>query len=230
MLCNRSDANPPALALKVAEAHLGAEMDSLPDVAPVAMAGSAQSPPSAVALRPLETYAGTYRAAGTGNLVTIAVENGALRVLEPGRFEVVARSADEFDVVGTPVAVRLIFEAGATSDAPAMQVRSIVAGAEEIHRRITDVPVTRESAAAFAGTYHSAELATSLAVTQADTVLTLALRNASPRPLLAFGVDQFRAGGLTLRFTRDAAGKVTGLLVDQGRARGIRFERTGTGP
>ena len=230
VLCNRSDANPPALALKVAEAHLGAEMDSLPAVAPVAMAGSAQSPPSAVALRPLETYAGTYRAAGTGNLVTIAVEDGALRVLEPGRFEVVARSADEFDVVGTPVTVRLIFAAGATSDAPAAQVTSIVAGEEEVLHRITGKPVTPESVAAFAGTYHSAELAASLSVTRADTALTLVLRNASPRPLRPFGDDQFRAGGLTLRFTRDAAGKVTGLLVDQGRARGMRFERTDVMP
>ncbi len=64
----------------------------------------------------------------------------------------------------------------------------------------------------------------------ADTILDLTLRNASARSLRAVGVDEFLGAGLSLQFTRDASEKVTGLLLNQGRARGIRFDRAVTGP
>jgi cell envelope opacity-associated protein A len=37
--------------------------------------------------------------------------------------------------------------------------------------------------------------------------------------------DEFRGGGSTLRFERDAGGQVIGLTVDAGRIRGVRFVR-----
>src|SRR5690606_967529 len=224
VLCNRSDASPPALALEVAEIHLAAAMDPLPVQTVAAAAGEPTQPkPSAVELRPLETYAGTYRAENTGNLVTLVVEGGALRVLEPGRYDLVAHSADELEVVGAPV--RLVFEAGERSEA-APRLTTMGAGApENVYHRISPTRITSSSGAAFVGTYHSPELATSLSVTQADTVLNLTLRNASPRPLRSVGNDEFVGSGLSLQFTRDATGKVAGLVVNQGRARGIRFDR-----
>ena len=231
VLCNRADANPPTLALEVAAIHLADEMEALPTPEVAATGPSAQAPPSAVALRPLQTYAGTYRAANTSNLVTIAVDSGALRVLEPGRYDLVAHSADELEVVGTPVAIRLVFEAGEASDAPALRLTTMVDGAREnTYQRITAVPLTREATAAFAGTYHSTELTATLVVAQSDTGLVLTLRNEAPSPLRSMGNDEFLGAGLSLQFTRDAAGKVTGILVNQGRARGLRFDRAVTEP
>ena len=67
---------------------------------PIAATAPDRSELDAVQLRPLDTYAGSYRASSTGNVVTIVVENGALRVLEPGQYDLIPRSADELDVLG----------------------------------------------------------------------------------------------------------------------------------
>jgi CubicO group peptidase (beta-lactamase class C family) len=222
VLCNRADANPPGLAMEVAEIHLAEAMDPLP--APAAASPAPQAPPGAVQLRALETYAGTYRVPHTSKLVTIAVVDGALRVLEPGRYDLAAQSADELEVVGIPV--RLMFEWGEAEGAPARRFTERVRGSlEDTYERVTPVSLTQEGAEAFVGTYHSAELATSLLVSRADTVLNLTLQNASPVPLRPLGEDEFLGGGVSLGFTRDATGRVTGLSLNQGRARGLRFER-----
>ena len=41
--------------------------------------------------------------------------------------------------------------------------------------------------------------------------------------------DGFRRGGQTIRFIRDAKGRVTGLRVFAGRARDVRFDRMAAG-
>jgi CubicO group peptidase (beta-lactamase class C family) len=232
VLCNREDASPSALALKVAEIHLADQMDPLP--APEAVTASGASTPpaeNAVKLRPLKTYAGTYRAGNTGNVVAIAVEGDALRVLEPRRYDLIARGPDEFALVGTPVSIHLVFAPGETADALAPQLTEMVNGAaRNVYLRITDVPLTPASAAAYAGRYYSPELATSLVVAASDTGLSVVLRNASPEGLRAGGADEFFGGGLNLEFTRDAGGEVSGLLLSQGRARGMRFDRAAPEP
>src|SRR5690606_33143341 len=194
VLCNRSDADPPALALAVAEVHLAGGMDAVPAPEAGAVSAPDRSTPEAVQLRPLDTYAGSYRAPNSGNVVTIAVEDGALRVLEPGRYDLLPRSADELDVVGAPV--RLVFEAGEARGAPARRITEIVGGApRNVYQRFTPVALTQAAAAAFVGEYRSEELATSLVVTQADTLLHLTLRNGSPRPLRMLGEDELSGAG-----------------------------------
>lgn len=229
VLCNRSDANPPALALSVAEVHLVEEMDPLPSPE-VAAAASASAPPShqapVVPARPLQQYAGSFLEAGSSNVVTLAVVDGALKVLEPGSFDLVSLGGDEFEVVGAPV--RLYFEAGETADAPPSRLRVTVSGNENgSGDRITVQPMTSEHAAQFAGSYYSEELATSVVVSQADSGLSIEVPNSSPSPLRPVGKDHFLASGLALQFTRDTAGSVTGFVLNQGRARGMKFERTG---
>ena len=230
VLCNRADANPPALALQVAEVHLAKEMDPVPAPAVAATTGGTrQPPPGPVELRPLETYAGSYRAASTGNVVVIVADSGALRVVEPGRYDMVAHSANEFEVVGAPV--RLVFAAGESSGAPAPRITEVVRGVPgTVYDRVADGPGPGTGQAAFIGTYYSPELAASLVVSQADSVLSVKLRNASSRPLRPVGRDEFISSGLGVRFTRDAAGGVTGLVLDQGRARGLRFDRAVPAP
>ncbi len=230
VLCNRADADPPTLALQVADVHLADQMKSTRVSAVASDAGGAaaatQSALRPVTLRALETYAGTYRVPNTGNFTTIAVVNGVLRVQEPGAFDVIARSADELEVVGVPGPIRLRFEAGATINDPARRLTTMVSGvAENTYERITAAPLTPEQATALTGTYSSTELGTSLQVSQADGRLLLTLRNAPAAPLRVVGEDEMFSDGLTLQFTRDANGNVTGLLLNQGRARGLRFDR-----
>jgi CubicO group peptidase (beta-lactamase class C family) len=227
VLCNRSDANPPALALKVAEVHLAALMaapSAVPE--PVRATAPAPEPSRAVQLRPLPSYAGSYRASPSGNLLTIRVVDGTLKVFEPGRYDLRALSADTLEVIGPPVVIRLVFNTMASAETPATRVETLVNGSvEEVYERLMPMSLTKGRATEFVGTYQSDELGTSLQVTQSDTLLQLKLRNAALSPLRSVGEDEFIGGGLTVRFIRDASAKVTGLALDQGRARGMRFER-----
>ena len=81
--------------------------------------------------------------------------------------------------------------------------------------------------AGFAGVYYSDELETTyrLAVEGGEFLwLTRGVQRAR-LPLQAGPRDEFRGGGSTLRFEREAGGRVTGLTVDAGRIRGVRFVR-----
>ena len=86
---------------------------------------------------------------------------------------------------------------------------------------------TAEEAAAFAGAYYSDELETTYRVT-VEGAESLWLRRgvqAKRLPLEAGARDEFRGAGSTLRFERDANGGVTGLTVEAGRIRGVKFLR-----
>ena len=102
---------------------------------------------------------------------------------------------------------------------------NIAGGGPEAYERITSVTLTAAEVGALTGTYRSEELATSLNVSGAGTNLELHLRNQKPAPMRRVGENDFLAAGLSLQFTRDAAGRVTGLLLTQGRARDLRFVR-----
>jgi CubicO group peptidase (beta-lactamase class C family) len=230
VLCNRADADPPALALKVAEIHLAGEMDAVP--APALTTASVPAPPSPSApkLRALEYYSGTYRIPHSGSLITVDARDGALRLLEPGRFDLVARSPDQFEVVGTPGSVRLIFEAGDANDARARRVRALVAGdPPRTYERLDLTPLATGGLAAFAGTYHSPELVANLVVSRMDTALFLVLPNSRPDRLRAVGENEFLGAGVNLEFRRDATGRVTGVLLNQERASGLWFDRVEAG-
>lgn len=82
-----------------------------------------------------------------------------------------------------------------------------------------------EEAAGYAGEYASEELAVSYAVAADGGRLTIGLPIESRLPLERIGPDAFGVGGMELRFTRDADGRVDGFTIDAGRVRGIRCER-----
>ncbi|MEO6237728.1 MAG: serine hydrolase domain-containing protein [Vicinamibacterales bacterium] len=92
-------------------------------------------------------------------------------------------------------------------------------------------PVADQRAAAakrdYAGEYYSAELDAIFTISASDDDVRLQrVTDASPEVLRMEGpADEFRGAGLTIRFQRDAARKVSGLTVDSGRVRGITFVR-----
>lgn len=78
----------------------------------------------------------------------------------------------------------------------------------------------------YTGTFASAELGTTYLLEVRDSALTI-VRPDRMVPLRRTGVDAFAAitnTGLELRFRRDAAGRISGFLVDAGRVRGLAFE------
>jgi CubicO group peptidase (beta-lactamase class C family) len=86
---------------------------------------------------------------------------------------------------------------------------------------------TAQEAAEFAGAYYSGELETTYRVTVegAESVWLTRGAQAKRLPLEAGARDEFRGAGSTLHFERDANGQVTGLTVDAGRIRGVKFLR-----
>lgn len=77
----------------------------------------------------------------------------------------------------------------------------------------------------YAGAYHSDVLDTTYRVRLEGDTLRLDVGNWLDGPVARVGDDRFRRGPLVLRFYRTPDGAVTGLDVDAGRVRGIRFER-----
>ncbi len=236
VLCNRADSDPSALAAQVAEVHLSAEMNAAQAASAPALSNAptnvaAPATPAAtspVKLRPLNSYVGTYRVPGTTEFTRIVILDGTLRVVEPGNYATKARSAEELEVVNTPVVLRFAFDSSGGASAVAARVSVVFGGVpEDTYERVLEVSISPQTLAARAGTYRSEELGTTLVITQRDTALELRLRNASPELLRTVGENEMVGAGLGLEFTRDASGAVTGLLVNQGRARGLRFERVG---
>jgi CubicO group peptidase (beta-lactamase class C family) len=95
--------------------------------------------------------------------------------------------------------------------------------------RTPEAPVAYSAAelAGLTGSYVSDELETTYHVGMVGAEGLWLTRATQPArmPLQPGARDEFRAGSLVLRFERDATGRATGLLVDSGRIRGLRFVR-----
>jgi hypothetical protein len=85
-------------------------------------------------------------------------------------------------------------------------------------------PIDPARLAELAGEYVSDEVGTTwrLAVDSARLVVT---GGGARRTFTHRTGDQFASGSQTLRFQRDASGRVTGFLLDVGRVRNLRFTR-----
>lgn len=79
----------------------------------------------------------------------------------------------------------------------------------------------------YAGVYRSPELDSRITIRLDGANLRARLSSDEESTLIPFYKDGFRIGGATLRFVRDASGKVTGLRAFAGRARNVRFDRVG---
>ena len=88
-------------------------------------------------------------------------------------------------------------------------------------------PAAAPALADFAGTYYSDEIDGRFTITVKDGLFVQRETDAVPAPLVPSAVDEFRFGGMTVRFVRGADRTVQALLVDAGRVRGIRFDRRG---
>jgi hypothetical protein len=79
--------------------------------------------------------------------------------------------------------------------------------------------------ASFAGDYYSDELGVTYTVYIDGGLLKVRFRPARRFTLTPVFADAFEGDGNTIRFTRNAAGTIDGLLIYAGRARHVRFVR-----
>jgi CubicO group peptidase (beta-lactamase class C family) len=195
VLCNISNANPLQLGRDLAGLYLG---DAL---APPA------APPAPVAVKGLETMAGFYRNVRTHGSAAATIEEGRLR-LGGGVFTPIA--PDTFSNGD----IQLVLVDGRLRDSNGM-----------VFEKIERASPSAAELQVYAGEYRSDEAAATLRVAMQGERLMLQNRPGVWTPLTPTYRDAFNSSIGIVRFLRDAAGKVTELIVSQERVWDLRFRK-----
>lgn len=113
------------------------------------------------------------------------------------------------------------FDAG-----PPVRLHQNLQGSSTTFRAIETVSPSVAELGAYSGRFRSDELDATWEVRLEDDALQLVLPGSSPaRMLRPLQRDSFHAGPMVIRFQR-SDDRITGFLLDQGRVRGLVFERT----
>lgn len=205
VLCNVANVNAGQLAHSVADAVLGTAPDAPPRPAVV------------VAPEILASMVGAYQDTTVDQFITFSVTSGAMLVSSGGPgIQLTPTGDNQFwsRLTGTLQFVRngdsWVVHEGA--DGP-RRYQPVVRS--DNATSMTDYP----------GRYHSAELDLTIEVKEERGQLVLVRPPGTIGAFTSWYRDGFRSGGITIRFARDGAGKVTMLRVFAGRARDVRFDR-----
>ena len=91
-------------------------------------------------------------------------------------------------------------------------------------KRMNDLELTLTDKKEYTGQYYSEELRATYRVYLEDNQLMLRVGYTGPVHLIPSREDVFE-GGFTFKFRRDKNGQVTGLVMEAGRVRGLKFEK-----
>jgi CubicO group peptidase (beta-lactamase class C family) len=211
--CNHAGANPTALAHQVADLVL-----TKPEVVKSAAPWLAQ--PVTLTAAQLATYIGLYRDrhaditmrfdTARNGLTLRAARGSALPViaLGNGRFFVVNFAEFLFDPQAPSRGFRMVRGTDTTVFEAARPMRGAISTAD------------------YLGAYISDELDVRLEIVARDGKLFVKRRPADEVELIPAYTDDFLASSFgTLRFARDAKGRVTGFSIYEGRVLDVRFHR-----
>jgi len=208
--CNNGTARSDELAGKVANVFLEGKLK------PATMLNAAAPGEAA---RP---FAGVYRDA-TGTYLEFALKDGNLIRVRPER-PLAQFSPGVFVFPTDPDGARFAFD----GDGKALRLVSD-SNPERRFERVEKTDLTAEAAAAYVGDYRSTEVPMPFTIRQAEGLVL----KAGPLPdmkLVQTAPDRFWAQdmGLELIFSRDASGRPAKLLLNAGRARGLKYARAGS--
>ena len=215
VLCNHAAANATALAHEAADLYLPA---------PTAVAAAPVAAEVDVPAEALQARAAADRDALTGEVIRLVVAEGTLR--SEGAGPLVARSRWSFqDRAGRTYA----FDSTGAARGRVGLVQLTPAGDRWRYEPVDDTPPTASQLAALAGTLAGDEVETAYTVRVVDGTLHARGRVGPELPLRPLYTDAFSAGGRTVRFVRDASGRVTALDMGNSRAWQVRFTRQPSG-
>jgi CubicO group peptidase (beta-lactamase class C family) len=224
-LCNNGGtANPSRLAQKVAEVYLGDLMK------PAEAKPDTQAETPAVAPAEAAGFAGAYRNAVSGQLVTLSIEKGVLTAQVDGKpYSLTPVASGRFRMANAPAAwtSETVFVPGKAGSRPQMRVTTTYEDGEVEVESFEPVERWTPSAAdvaAFVGTYASRELDTTWRLVADGGKLTIRHRGISAEPMTPTVRDGFTIDGMNLAFRRAGRG-VSGFTLDAGRVRGVAFVR-----
>jgi CubicO group peptidase (beta-lactamase class C family) len=219
MQCNTDAMSSTSIARRIADLYLPAIAQSLADGPPPIAAEGVD-----VATLDLNGKAGLYFSE-TGAPLQLAVDRGRLRVA--GGPALVAQSQNRFKRWGADVE----FFSGDAFDlnflaADEFELKS-TDGKTSRFRRAKGFKPSAEELKGFAGRYESDEIGVVFRFEPKGDGLAVLIEH-SPSKVLEFKPvdrDVFRLGGMTMRFVRDNAGKVTALDYSNPVVRNIKFAR-----
>ena len=214
VMCNAGPANPGRLAREVAELYLG---DAISEEAGEEAVTGVEVDPARVA-----AVAGGFRDTRTGQFMQLTADGSSLRLgLGPGGMELVAVGETEF---ASAAGVSIAFEEAGDGGRPAAIMNTPVAENVRIEPVSAFAP-TAGDLAAYVGAYHSDEAEVTYWVDIEDGELVLRDRYGDGGTIEPVYADAFTRGAGTFIFRRDAAGRVTGASLSQGRVWDLRFAR-----
>jgi CubicO group peptidase (beta-lactamase class C family) len=216
VLCNAGNARPDLAAHRIVDILHDEELQGEPTVDDV-------PPTTRLAPAELDAWAGTYRHAETGELVTVERVGNELELASAGeRYALTPTTISTFRIMTHHVVMR--FE-GATPH------RKLVAKSGDFEEMFTEVELrepTPAELAALAGRYHSDEVDAEWTFTVSDGKLVATGRAFDGPAVVAAGLaDEYTitAIGTPIRVTRDKRGRITGFTLTTSVARGVRFDR-----
>jgi len=170
--------------------------------------------PLVLAAEDLEARAGLYRNTETGTTVSIVRDKDALRTrgtsltpLSPLRFALTGGRNIEFDGRG---GARMI----------------LTNGSSETYEKVPAVSPTSAELGAFEGTYTSDEAEVTISIAVRDGFLVMSRRPDTTIRLTPLYADAFEGSLGTVRFHRNAGGRVNEFSITQDRIWDLRFQRT----
>jgi CubicO group peptidase (beta-lactamase class C family) len=215
-LCNVASANPTELSRRVADIYLAGLLHPEPGIA----ADDAAEVP--LADEGLSALAGLYWNASESSARRFVVGDGRLHAVM-GRDRVPLKSLGEGRfVTASGTRAGLVFETPA-GGAPILKVGD--GTPSDVFQRVEPFVPTVAQLQEFSGVYRSDEIESVYRMTVRGGALHLERLKSRPAPLEPLVAHTFGSPVGTIRFERDAAGVVTGFVLEAGRIRNVRFAR-----
>jgi CubicO group peptidase (beta-lactamase class C family) len=212
VLCNTTGVNPAGYAHQIADLFLAGRLKDVPRAKPV------DAPTEA-----FKALAGVYREKATDAVIRVTFDEKAKAVVLGGA-SLVPTGPNVLSAENGTRTVTIDTPTGAAS--PRLTERDGGRSKPRVWDREPAFTPTPEQLAAYAGDYVCEELGGLVYTFYVDAgLLKVRARPAQRGTLVPTFPDGFVADGNTIRFTRDAKGRVEGLRLSAGRVRNLRFAR-----
>ena len=218
-LCNLGSTAPGQLARRVSDIYLGNRLTA------EALTTTTNAPAVSITTEQLTAKAGPYWNEVTEEFGRAWVQNEKLYVAIPGYSNSLTPiSASRFAMSGQSGEVE--FEPLAHGKPQRFKV-TIGGRSPAVFEAVPPADTSTDRRSEFVGNYYSDEIDATYRIELRDAGLVLLRRKFDPTPLLPVFRDGFSSLSIlgTARFTRDAGGRVTEMVLSAGRVRRFRLAR-----
>jgi CubicO group peptidase (beta-lactamase class C family) len=221
VLCNIAAANPGELSQRVADLYLAGLLKPQP-----AAANPADQPEVPLPPEQMTRLAGLYWNANGPTALRFALEDGRLVAVFGAMKNRLKSLGGGWFVRAEGGGQQVTFD---LADGGGKRLRmgsptSAAVPGDTLERVESWTPAPADLAA-FAGTYRSEEFDLPYRLSVKDGAVRVERLKSPPASLEPLLTDTFRGPFGVVRFTRGASGAVTGMVVDAGRVRGLKFAK-----